>query len=107
MSFSDIYASQKTGRGLGILSLHGRVLFCLIEDPNITRLALSLILNVSESAIDKSISILESENLLHVSRNGRKSRYVIDSQNLYDHPDFRAIILIKEQLNDQERINDA
>lgn len=96
MGASDIYAEYKPGPGL--LSLSGRVLFCLIEDQDITRLALSLILGVSETAIDKSIANLQSENLLQVSRNGRKSRYVVNNENLAVHPDYRAIMAMRNDV---------
>lgn len=94
MGISDIYAEQKIGPG--ILSLPGRVLLCLLEDGDITRLALALLLGVSETAIDKAIGLLQEEDLLTVSRNGRKSRYIVDNNKLLGHPDFRAIMTLRE-----------
>lgn len=90
MGISDIYADKKVGPGL--LSTPGRVLLCLMDDIEMTRLSLALLLGVSESAIDKAISALESDGLLKVSRNGRKSRYNLDMEELGNHPDYKAIM---------------
>lgn len=78
---------------------------CLLDDTEITRLALSLLLGVSESAIDKAIATLENENLLEVKRNGRKSRYIIDVANLGSHPDYLAIMSMRINVTDQAKLS--
>jgi DNA-binding transcriptional ArsR family regulator len=104
MGASDFFAKRKVGPG--ILSLPGRVLMCLLDDTEITRLALSLLLGVSESAIDKAIGTLENENLIEVRRNGRKSRYIIDVENLGSHPDYLAIMAMRINVNNQAGLGD-
>lgn len=103
MGTSDFFAERKVGPGL--LSLQGRVLLCLLDDAQITRLALSLVLGVSESAVDKAIAALEAEKLLTVVRNGRRSGYIIDSEKLGSHPDFLAIMAMRMNVANQERIS--
>ena len=103
MGAPDFFAERKVGPG--ILSLPGRVLMCLLDDTEITRLALSLLLGVSESAIDKAIATLENENLLEVKRTGRKSRYIIDVANLGSHPDYLAIMSMRINVTDQAKLS--
>jgi len=70
-----------------------RVLMLIALDNEITQIAMSVILRVSETAIEKAVANLESDGIVIVERSGRRNRYVVDNNVLNSH---REIIALKE-----------
>ena len=85
----------------GILSTNGRVLLAIIYAKEITQLAISIVLNLSESAIEKSVAFWVDSDILGVVKVGRRNAYSINWQKLKTHPDF---VIIKEFIEDGDKI---
>jgi len=76
-----------------MLTTNMRVLMLITLDNEITQIAMSVILRVSETAIEKAVANLESDGIVIVERSGRRNRYVVDNNALNSH---REIIALKE-----------
>jgi predicted transcriptional regulator len=79
------YADPKK---LSLLSIHGRVLVAVLEDPGITQRALSQYLRVSESNIQKSLRALLKEGLICKTKHGNRNTYQFNQQSGLLHPDI-------------------
>jgi hypothetical protein len=96
--WGDNIETLKSG---GILSTNGRVLLAIIYAPEITQLAISVVLNISESAIEKSVAFWSRAGIIEVVKVGRRNVYSIDWVKLKEHPDF---IIMKEFIEDDSKI---
>lgn len=75
----------------GILSTNGRVLLAIIYEREITQLAISLILGLSEAAIEKSVAFWLNAGIIEVNKVGRKNVYSTNWVKLREHPDYAVI----------------
>lgn len=88
--------SLKSG---GILSTNGRVLLAIIYDNQITQIAISVTLNLSESAIEKSVAFWKNTGIIDVQKIGRRNVYTINFDTLHAHPDFAIMKALIENEN--------
>jgi hypothetical protein len=86
--------SKELLRKGGILSVNGRVLITIIADPEITQVALSVILGVSPSAIEKAVAFWQDAGILTTEKNGRNNKYSVNLEMLYQHPDYKTLALL-------------
>lgn len=80
----------------GLLSTHGRVLVLLLADPTITQIAVSVILGVSPSAVEKSVAFWSDAGILKADKSGRNNVYTVDRKALDEHPDLKIVKLLLE-----------
>jgi len=90
--------SLKSG---GILSTNGRVLLAIIYDNRITQIAISVTLNLSESAIEKSVAFWKNAGIIEVRKIGRRNVYAINFDTLHTHPDF---VIMKALIENENQI---
>jgi predicted transcriptional regulator len=88
--------SLKSG---GILSTNGRVLLAIIYDNQITQIAISVTLNLSESAIEKSVAFWKNAGIIDARKIGRQNVYTINFEALHTHPDFAIMKALIENEN--------
>ena len=96
--WGDNIDSLKSG---GILSTNGRVLLAIIYANEITQVAISVVLNLSEAAIEKSVGFWTKSGILQTVKVGRKNVYSINWEALRAHPDF---VVIKGFIEDENKI---
>ena len=82
-----------------LLSTSGRVLIGLSEDPQIGHLALSLMLGVTETAIEKAVAKLVKAGMLKSEKEGRRNKYTILWDVVYNDRDFK---IMKEFYDNQK-----
>ena len=89
-----------------LLSTHGKVLCALMIDPEITQVALSLMLGVAQSMIEKSVGILIDAGIVHVEKIGRHNMYHVNYEYIKTHPEY---VTLKEIINnvDKARLTDT
>lgn len=80
----------------GFLSTHGRVLAILMADPSVTQIAMSVILGVSPSAVEKSVAFWVDIGILSSEKAGRNNVYTVNRQALDNHPDIKIVKLLLE-----------
>jgi hypothetical protein len=78
----------------GLLSVNGRVLVTLIVDPAITQVAVSVILGVSPSAVEKAVAFWSDAGIVVAEKNGRNNKYSVNLEALYEHPDYKMLALL-------------
>lgn len=83
------------------LSTSGRVLIGLSEDPQIGHLALSLMLGVTETAIEKAVAKLIKAGMLKSEKEGRRNKYTILWDVVYNDRDFK---IMKEFYDNQAQL---
>lgn len=96
--WGDNMDSLKSG---GILSTNGRVLLAIIYAKEITQLAISVVLNLSEGAIEKSVAFWTKAGILKTTKVGRRNVYDIDWDILQKHPDY---VIIKGFIEDGNKV---
>lgn len=96
--WGDNIESLKSG---GILSTNGRVLLAIIYDNQITQIAISVTLNLSESAIEKSVAFWKNAGIIDVQKIGRRNAYVVNSEALHAHPDF---VIMKAFVENENKV---
>jgi DNA-binding transcriptional regulator PaaX len=84
-----------------LLSTSGRVLIGLSEDPQIGHLALSLMLGVTETAIEKAVAKLVKAGMLKSEKEGRRNKYTILWDVVYNDRDFK---IMKEFYDNQAQL---
>lgn len=92
MTIFKILVDEENDAGNGsFLSTSGRVLICLSEDPEIGHLALSLMLGITETAIEKAVAKLINSGMLQMEKVGRKNKYTIVWDAVFQDKDFRIM----------------
>lgn len=87
-----------------LLSTSGRVLIGLSEDPQIGHLALSLMLGVTETAIEKAVAKLVKAGMLKSEKEGRRNKYTILWDVVYNDRDFK---IMKEFYDNQTQLRNS
>jgi predicted transcriptional regulator len=87
-----------------LLSTSGRVLIGLSEDPDVGHLALSLMLGVTETAIEKAIAKLINAGMIQMTKDGRRNKYTIIWDVVNRDKDFQVM---KGFYEDQIQFRDA
>lgn len=87
-----------------LLSTSGRVLIGLSEDPDVGHLALSLMLGVTETAIEKAVAKLINAGMIQMTKDGRRNKYTIVWDVVNRDKDFQ---IMKAFYDNQIRLRDA
>lgn len=102
MTIFKIWVDSEDGKnGQSLLSTSGRVLIGLSEDPKVGHLALSLMLGVTETAIEKAVAKLVKAGMLKVEKDGPRNKYTILWGAVYDDRDFK---IMKEFYDNQAQL---
>jgi hypothetical protein len=86
--------SKELLRKGGILSTQGRVLVMIMADPEVTQVAVSVVLGISPSAVEKAVLFWVETGILSSERNGRNNKYLVDFDTLRSHPDYKVLALL-------------
>jgi hypothetical protein len=78
----------------GLLSVNGRVLVTLIADSTITQVAVSVILGISPSAVEKAVAFWLDAGIVVIEKNGRNNKYLVNLEALHQHPDYKTLALL-------------
>lgn len=68
------------------LTNHSHVLVCLARDPELTLREVSLRVGITERATQRIVADLVAAQVLEVTKEGRRNRYVIHRQIPLRHP---------------------
>jgi DNA-binding transcriptional regulator PaaX len=105
MTIFKIWVDSEEGvNSQSLLSTSGRVLIGLSENPAVGHLALSLMLGVTETAIEKAVAKLVKAGMLKVEKNGRRNKYTILWDVVYCDRDFK---IMKEFYDNQKRLSNT
>ena len=63
----------------------------MMVDPRITQIAMSILFNVSETAIEKAVANLVNAGIVEIVKNGRKNEYSIKWEVMSSHNDFQMM----------------
>lgn len=74
-----------------ILSTNMKVLMLILLDPEMTQIAMSVTLGVSETAIEKAVANLQNHDIVSIQRSGRRNKYSVNLAALENHRDFIAL----------------
>lgn len=77
---------------LPVLSVYGRVLVAVLEDPQISQRALAIYLGFAESTVNRCVRSLVGDGILVKERVDRRVRYSLNVDYCVDHPDIRRIV---------------
>ena len=73
---------MKDMSGWTFLTNHAHVLFCIAQDPEVRLRDVATRVGITERAVQRIVTDLESEGYLLVAKEGRRNRYEV----LYDRP---------------------
>jgi DNA-binding MarR family transcriptional regulator len=68
------------------LTNHAHVLFCLAKDPEIRLRDVADRVGITERAVQRIVTELETAGFITRQRNGRRNRYTVHRQNPLRHP---------------------
>jgi predicted ArsR family transcriptional regulator len=77
--------SEPTG-GWTFLTNHAHVLFCIAEDPEVRLRDVAARVGITERAVQRIVTDLETEGYLTVSKEGRRNRYQVNYDRPLRHP---------------------
>lgn len=76
--------------GWTFLTNHAHVLFCIAQDPEVRLRDVSARVGITERAVQRIVTDLESEGYLRVSKEGRRNRYEVRDDLPLRHPIERS-----------------
>lgn len=68
------------------LTNHAHVLFCIAQDPEVRLRDVAARVGITERAVQRIVTDLESEGYLVVSKEGRRNRYAVRFDQPLRHP---------------------
>jgi DNA-binding IclR family transcriptional regulator len=68
------------------LTNHAHVLFCIAQDPEVRLRDVAARVGITERAVQRIVTDLESEGYLRVSKEGRRNRYEVRDDLPLRHP---------------------
>jgi DNA-binding MarR family transcriptional regulator len=72
--------------GWTFLTNHAHVLFCIAQDPEVRLRDVAARVGITERAVQRIVTDLETEGYLTVSKEGRRNRYRINYEQRLRHP---------------------
>lgn len=72
--------------GWTFLTNHAHVLFCIAQDPEVRLRDVAARVGITERAVQRIVTDLESEGFLTVSKEGRRNRYRVHDGLPLRHP---------------------
>ena len=72
--------------GWTFLTNHAHVLFCIAQDPVVRLRDVAARVGITERAVQRIVTDLESEGYLDVSKEGRRNRYRVNYERPLRHP---------------------
>lgn len=79
-------SSASPPSGWTFLTNHAHVLFCIAQDPEVRLRDVAARVGITERAVQRIVTDLESEGYLAVSKEGRRNRYRIHGEMPLRHP---------------------
>ena len=90
--------SYTVKNNVNLLTPFGRVMTLLIERPNLTIREISVFLGVTEANIVKTVSKLNSENLIVRTKKDGRFEYSVNYPVAGEHSDIRRLVLLVARL---------
>ncbi len=78
--------SEKPASHWTFLTNHAHVLFCLSQNSDQTLREVARQVGITERAVQRIVTDLESGGVIYREREGRRNRYVIDKSSSLRHP---------------------
>ena len=89
----DDSAPLADGRGWTFLTNHAHVLFCIAQDQEVRLRDVAARVGITERAVQRIVTDLESEGFLTVSKEGRRNRYRVHDGLPLRHPIERHLTI--------------
>ena len=83
---SDATPRPPSPAGWTFLTNHAHVLFCIAQDPEIRLRDVAARVGITERAVQRIVTDLESEGYLKISKEGRRNRYQVNFEMPLRHP---------------------
>jgi len=84
---------EANGNGWTLLSNHGKVLFCVAEDPHVRVVDIARCAGIKERAVQRILADLRADGLISSTREGRRNRYFVNrSRELRWSPNGRLSV---------------
>jgi DNA-binding MarR family transcriptional regulator len=71
-------ATDGNGNGWTLLSNHGKVLFCVAEDPRMRVIDIARCAGIKERAVQRILADLRAEGYISSTREGRRNCYSVN-----------------------------
>jgi predicted ArsR family transcriptional regulator len=72
--------------GWTFLTNHAHVLFCIARDPEVRLRDVAALVGITERAVQRIVTDLETAGYLTVSKEGRRNRYQVNLDRPLRHP---------------------
>jgi predicted transcriptional regulator len=90
LALSDNGVIQYAPKGtLAFVTTTGRVLVCVLEQPQITLREMAMILGVTESGVAKTVAGLVKSGVIARTKVKGRNIYSVDKNQARNHPDIR------------------
>lgn len=76
---NEIEKKSRSGPRWTFLTNHSHVLICLWKDPEATLREVSILVGITERAVQRIVADLEAEGYLRRDREGRRNRYQVQA----------------------------
>jgi DNA-binding MarR family transcriptional regulator len=78
--------ANRSGSGWTFLTNHAHVLFCIALDPDVRLRDVAARVGITERAVQRIVTDLESAGYLLVAKEGRRNRYTVRDDLPLRHP---------------------
>ena len=79
-------AANPPNAGWTFLTNHAHVLFCIARDPEVRLRDVAALVGITERAVQRIVTDLETAGYLIVSKEGRRNRYQVSFEKPLRHP---------------------
>ena len=79
-------AASPSSTGWTFLTNHAHVLFCIARDPEVRLRDVAALVGITERAVQRIVTDLETAGYLIVSKEGRRNRYQVSFERPLRHP---------------------
>jgi Mn-dependent DtxR family transcriptional regulator len=79
-------AASPSNSGWTFLTNHAHVLFCIARDPEVRLRDVAALVGITERAVQRIVTDLETAGYLVVSKEGRRNRYQVSFEKPLRHP---------------------
>lgn len=79
-------AASPSTAGWTFLTNHAHVLFCIARDPEVRLRDVAALVGITERAVQRIVTDLETAGYLTVSKEGRRNRYQVSCERPLRHP---------------------
>jgi len=92
---------------LPLLTVAGRTLVVIVENPDLTIREIAVRLGTVESNVQRAVSSLVRHGIVQRTRVGRRNQYRVEYEDLLGHPDIWRLLLAIDQLEAIREVSDV